>query len=62
MLIPDGDTVTIGGLSNERKIERVSKVPVWGHIPLLGGLFSSRQHTRSLNEITIYLTPTIIEQ
>ena len=62
MLIPDGDTVTIGGLSNERKIERVSKVPVWGHIPLLGGLFSSRQHTRSLNEITIYLTPTLIEQ
>jgi type II secretory pathway component GspD/PulD (secretin) len=60
MLIRDGDTVTIGGLTNERTIESISRVPILGSIPLLGGFFRSREYTKSLNEITIYLTPTIV--
>ncbi|MCH8292462.1 type II secretion system protein GspD [Candidatus Poribacteria bacterium] len=62
MLIPNGDTVTIGGLTDERTEEIVTRVPILGHIPLLGGLFRSRSQKKTLKEITIYLTPTIVQE
>ncbi len=61
MLVPDGDTVVIGGLTSDRMIETMTKVPILGYIPLIGGLFSSRQYTKTRNEITIYLTPHIVQ-
>jgi type II secretory pathway component GspD/PulD (secretin) len=62
MLIPDSDTVVIGGLTTERTIETINKVPILGSIPLLGGLFRSRQEAKSQSEITIYLTPHIVRE
>ncbi|MBI1924036.1 type II secretion system protein GspD, partial [Candidatus Poribacteria bacterium] len=62
MLVPDGDTVAIGGLTSDRTIETITKVPILGHIPLIGALFSSRQYTKTRNEITIYLTPHIVNE
>ena len=62
MLIPDGDTVTIGGLTDERTEETITKVPILGHIPILGGLFNSRRYKKTLKEITIFLTPHIVQE
>ena len=62
MLVPDGDSVVIGRLTSDRMIVTMTKVPILGYIPLIGGLFSSRQYTKTRNEITIYLTPHIVQE
>jgi len=54
-------SVVLGGLtaSETHSIER--KVPILGHIPLLGILFTKKQKTTQENELLIVVTPRIIE-
>lgn len=54
-------SVVLGGLtaSESHTIER--KVPILGHIPLLGIFFTSKQSVTQENELLIVVTPRIIE-
>lgn len=56
----DGQTIVIGGLFQRNVTEEVSRVPLLGHIPVLGYLF--RQSTRDVRktELVIFLTPRIV--
>jgi hypothetical protein len=62
VVVADTDTVVIGGLMRDKSVERTSKIPVLGDIPLLGWLFKSRDATVEKTNLLIFMTPTIIRQ
>jgi len=58
--VENGDTVILGGMTFTESIERISKVPILGDIPLLGLLFKSAETQDSRREIVLLLTPYVI--
>ncbi|HNQ71975.1 MAG TPA: hypothetical protein PKN95_00025 [Verrucomicrobiota bacterium] len=61
VLIPSGNTLVMGGLIQDEKLNNSTKVPVLGDIPGLGLLF--RKDSKELNRqnLTIFITPTVVE-
>jgi type IV pilus assembly protein PilQ len=60
--VNDGETVALGGLLKENEIENVQRVPLLGHIPLLGSwLFSSKSAEKSSTDLLILITPHILK-
>lgn len=60
VLIGDGKTIVLGGLIDDNIIERESRVPVLGRIPILGHLFKSRSTERQKTNLMVILRPTIV--
>jgi hypothetical protein len=60
VMVPDGETVVIGGLFRERDKVTKKRVPVLGSLPLIGGLFRSEDTESVREEIVILLTPHIL--
>lgn len=54
-------SVVLGGLTATESLSIERKVPILGHIPILGALFTKKQKTSSENELLIIVTPRIIE-
>ncbi len=52
-----GETVILAGLLENRMRKNVRKVPILGHVPILGELFKSRSFQRNESEFVILLTP-----
>ncbi|HIG80446.1 MAG TPA: type II and III secretion system protein, partial [Verrucomicrobiales bacterium] len=50
----------IGGLIARDKQSSVDKVPLLGDLPLIGGLFRSKQEKAVKREVIIVLTPTVL--
>lgn len=61
VIVPDGQTVVIGGLLQSKNLESTSKVPLLGDIPLVGLLFRHRVSTQAKTELMIFMTPHIVE-
>lgn len=59
--IKEGQTIAIGGLIKEEEVEKLSKVPFLGDLPILGELFKSRSQDNQKQELVIFLTPRIID-
>ncbi|MFP4146809.1 MAG: pilus (MSHA type) biogenesis protein MshL [Halorhodospira sp.] len=58
----DEDIIVIGGLMEERENDVTARVPLLGHIPLLGNLFTyQRQESRKF-ELAILLRPRIVDE
>lgn len=56
-----GETVALGGLLKDDEITNVQRVPILGHIPLLGKLlFTNTSKEKSTSDLIILITPTII--
>ena len=58
--VADGQTIIIGGLMEDRQDDTVTKVPILGDIPLLGGLFRRTEKTGRKSELVILLSPVIL--
>ncbi len=58
--VTDGETVMIGGLSQQQLEDRVTKIPVLGDLPLLGNLFRSRRRSAVKSELVVFITPHIL--
>jgi type IV pilus assembly protein PilQ len=61
-LVKDGQTVVLGGLRKNETTQDTWKVPLFGDIPLLGGLFQSETESVENSELVIFITPQIITQ
>jgi pilus assembly protein CpaC len=55
----DGQTFLVSGLIDNRDIERLSRIPGLGSIPILGALFKSKDVSKSLSELVVMVTPEI---
>jgi type II secretory pathway component GspD/PulD (secretin) len=60
MIVPDGETIFVGGLIKQSVEESKSGVPVIGRIPGVGRLFSNRENTKTRTETIVLITPTIL--
>ncbi|MBQ9394047.1 MAG: type II secretion system secretin GspD [Proteobacteria bacterium] len=61
VVVPDQQTVVLGGLVRDSESQSVSKVPLLGDIPVLGYLFRSTETTIQKQNLLLLLTPYIIE-
>jgi len=57
-----GEIVVIGGLIETYTINKESKTPLLGDIPLLGELFKSKSETTQKRELVIMLKPIVVGQ
>lgn len=62
MIVPDGQTIFVGGLIKHRVDESKSGVPVVSRIPLLGRLFSNRNSITTNTETVVLITPTVVQK
>lgn len=60
--VKDGETIIIGGLLQDEMRETRSKVPLLGDLPLMGGLFRSKQKVRTKTDLFLFITPRILSQ
>jgi pilus assembly protein CpaC len=58
--VRDGQTIVLSGLYSADESKEVAKVPLLGHIPILGELFKSRSFIEHRTELAIYVTPRLI--
>jgi general secretion pathway protein D len=60
LLIQDGRTVALGGLTDSQKEVLQGGIPVLSSIPILGGLFGHSSRNTDETELFIFLTPRVI--
>ncbi|MEM7219664.1 MAG: secretin N-terminal domain-containing protein [Pseudomonadota bacterium] len=60
VLVPDGETVFIGGLMKSSASEGYARVPILGRTPVLKRLFSNRERNASNTETIVLIRPQII--
>ena len=61
LIVQDGETIVISGLTKQRKSESVSGVPWLKEIPGLGWLFKGEGKSESMEEVLIFITPSILK-
>ncbi len=61
VMIPNGNTLVMGGLVQDNPSATYSKVPFLGDIPGLGWAFKSESKSMSKDNLIIFLTPTIVQ-
>ena len=60
VLVENGGTVVIGGIFEQNETEDVTKVPLFGDLPVVGNLFKNRNKTSNKSELLIFITPRTI--
>lgn len=60
VLADDGQTIVLGGLISDDRVQTKSQVPVLGDIPIAGELFKSRRESHVKRTLFVFLKPTIL--
>jgi type II secretory pathway component GspD/PulD (secretin) len=60
LLVRNGQTAVLGGLSDRQRDSNQSGVPILSSIPLLGGLFGRASRRATETELFLFLTPTVL--
>jgi type IV pilus assembly protein PilQ len=60
VLVEDGETVVIGGLTQTERTEAVAGIPLLMDLPLIGGLFRTRRNNQIQRDLIILVTPNIV--
>lgn len=58
--IPNGHTVAVGGLTFDRDVLTVEKIPLLGDLPLIGFLFQTRVVTHQRQNVFLFVTAKIL--
>ncbi|MFZ3123123.1 MAG: hypothetical protein WA104_07195 [Thermodesulfovibrionales bacterium] len=61
VVVKDNETIVIGGLLRKKEVDKVSRVPVLGYIPILNILFSKTEKITEDSEVLILITPRILD-
>ena len=59
--IKDGETLVLTGVIQETDVNTTYKYPLLGDLPLLGGLFRSKQTSKDKRELIILVTPKVLD-
>ncbi len=59
--VRDGETIVLSGLLHIGEGKDITKVPILGHIPIIGELFKSRQFQQRKTELAVFVTPRLID-
>ena len=58
--VRSGDTMVLGGLVRKQETTSTQRIPILSEIPILGGIFRTRNKQINDTELLIFVTPTII--
>jgi type II secretory pathway component GspD/PulD (secretin) len=61
VMIPNGNTLVMGGLVQDSPSATFSSVPILGSIPGIGWAFKSESKSMAKDNLLIFLTPTIVK-
>ena len=61
LIVEDGETIVISGLTKQKTTENTNGVPWLKDIPLLGWLFKGEGTSDNMQEVLIFITPTIMK-
>ena len=61
LVVHDGQTAVIGGLTTQDEVESEIGVPILKDIPIIGALFKYTQKKVESRDLVIFVTPTIVE-
>jgi len=62
MIVADGQTLMLGGILFQTDSKITRKVPLFGDLPVVGGLFRHNDVTKTNNELIIFITPYVIDE
>ena len=60
VIIPNANTLVMGGLVVDNPVSETTKVPILGDIPYLGHAFRSEHKSKDSKDLVIFITPTIV--
>ena len=61
VLVENGGTVVIGGIYTQDERTTVTKIPLFGDIPVVGALFRNTDKRDDKTELLIFITPRILK-
>ncbi|MFC1685219.1 type IV pilus secretin PilQ [Pseudomonadota bacterium] len=61
VLVDNGETVVLGGVFERTKADNTEKVPLFGDLPYVGGLFKQNLVKDENRELLIFVTPKILK-
>ena len=60
VLVRDGQTIVLGGMSDKQSERQQGGIPILSSIPIFGGLFGHASRRSTTTELYLFLTPRII--
>lgn len=60
LLVKDGQTIVLGGLTDRQKDVESQGIPLLSSIPFIGGIFGRHARSTTETELFIFLTPRVI--
>ena len=60
LLVKDGQTVVLGGLTDQQRDRTRSGIPLLSSLPLIGGFFGASSRRSTGTELLLFLTPRLI--
>jgi general secretion pathway protein D len=61
VIIPNANTLVMGGLVTDSPVTSYTKVPLLGDIPVLGYAFRSESKSTQKGNLLLFITPTIVK-
>jgi len=61
VIVSNGQTAVIGGLTTQDEVESVTGVPLLKDIPIIGALFRYSNKRQESRDLVIFVTPTIVD-
>jgi pilus assembly protein CpaC len=58
--VKDGAKIVLSGLFTNNEEKSVAKLPLLGHIPILGELFKSREFQEQKTTLVVFVTPRVV--
>lgn len=60
--VKEGDAIVIGGLIETQQRSEDKRVPLLSSIPLVGGIFTTKDDSTVKKEVIIFITPRLVEE
>lgn len=58
----DGETLALGGIFQQQRMQGEKRVPWLGEVPLLGNLFRQQMDEHKKKELVIFITPRLVRE
>ena len=61
VIVDNGEIIALGGLLEDNNSDGRTKVPLLGDLPLIGGLFRSKDKRRTKRNLMVFIRPIILQ-
>jgi type II secretory pathway component GspD/PulD (secretin) len=62
MIVQDGQTIMLGGILFQKDSVVERKIPLFGDVPVVGGLFRHNETMQGNNELIVFITPYVVDE